>query len=462
MDLREYQVQSVEDLRGCFRVGIKRALLVSPTGSGKTVLFVYVAKGASSRGLRVLVLTHRGELMRQISTTLNTWAVPHALLSAGRHIPEGYRVMVASVQTLSNRLEGSPVPDLVIVDEAHHSAATSWMKVFAAYPKAMFLGVTATPERLDGRGLGDYYQKMVMGPKVSWLINRGYLAKPRYFAAKQVVDMEGVKKIAGEFSKKESSERVDRPTITGSAVENYLAHAKGRTGIAFCISLIHAQHVVDSFLAAGISAEIIDGTMGSDRREAIVERLRERKTMVLVTVDLVSEGFDLPAVGCAMLLRPTASMAMHLQQVGRVLRPAPGKVDAIILDHVGNCLRHGLAEEDREWSLDGHAAKKRPKEAVLETKQCPECFVIHGGLKCPECGHVSKSKVREIEERDGKLQEIEAERLAKLRVLRNEENQCNTLEEFRQLAIRRGYKPGWAYWRWKNSWKSKMNLKKAA
>lgn len=462
MDLRAYQMQSVEDLRAEFRSGIKRVLLVSPTGSGKTVLFVYVTKGASSRGLRVLILTHRQEIMAQISKTLTTWEVPHALLTAGRAIPAGYQVMVASVQTLCRRLDGSPAPDLIVVDEAHHSCAGSWVKVFAAYPNARYLGVTATPERLDGRGLGEFYHRMVMGPRVDWLISEGFLAKPRYFAALNRIDPSHLRKTAGDFNRKEAAEMMDRPVITGDAVQHYLRIASGRTSIVFCTSIAHAQHVCEQFCAAGVSSEVIDGEMGQEQRDGIIGRLRTGETMVLVSVDLVSEGFDLPAVGSATLLRPTASVALHLQQIGRVLRPAPGKPDAIILDHVGNCARHGLAEEVREWSLDGHSAKKRKAEAVLETRQCEKCFAIFRGPRCPECGTVKESKARKIEQADGVLTEIETARLIDIRNRRHEERMCRTLEDFQQLARVRGYKPGWAYWRWKNSWKSKVEPTRVA
>ena len=461
MELREYQQGAVEDLRRNFRSGVKRQLLVSPTGSGKTVLFVYVTKGAASRGLRVLIITHRAEIMSQICRTLTEWAVPHATLTAGRHIPSGYQVMVASVQTLSRRLEGSPPPDLVVIDEAHHSCAGSWVKVFAAYPKAFYLGVTATPERLDGKGLGDFYHGMVMGPRVSWLIANGFLSRPRYFSPAHTLDVSSFKKTAGDFNKAEVAVAVDRPSITGDAVDHYRRIAHGRTAIAFCVSIAHAEHVAAQFNASGIPAEVIDGTMDDEKRQEILARLRTGATLVLVSVDLVSEGFDLPAVGATILLRPTASLALHLQQVGRGLRPAPGKSDTIVLDHVGNCTRHGLAEEDREWSLDGYSAKKRKTEAVLETKQCPECFAIHAGPRCPECGHIRKSPIRELEQRDGELRELTTEELLARRTMQREENACSSLEDFRQLALRRGYKPGWAYFWWKNSWKSKLQKKAA-
>lgn len=458
MELRDYQMSCVEDLRGQYRAGEKRLLLVSPTGSGKTVLFAYITKGAASRGLRVAILAHRSEILDQIGKTLNRFEVPHFMLTAGRSIPTTYQVMVASMQTLCRRLDGSIAPDLVVVDEAHHSCAGSWAKVFAAYPKARWLGVTATPERLDGKGLGDFYHKLILGPKVQWLIDQGFLAKPRYFAPVHTVDTSALKKIAGEFSRKDAAEVVDRPSITGDVIAHYRKHAGDRTGIIFCVSVTHAEHIAAGFNAAGITAEVIDGTMGGDKRRAIVERLRTGQTQVLVSVDLVSEGFDLPAVGAASLLRPTASLALHLQQVGRVLRPADGKLDAIILDHVGNCARHGLAEEEREWSLEGYSAKKRSKERALEVKQCDNCFRIYRGPECPECGEKKKPKLA-LEVRAGELAEVSTDKMLEIRRRLREENDCKSLEDFQRLARMRGYKPGWAYFRWKNSWRRRSATK---
>jgi DNA repair protein RadD len=453
-------MDSVEELRGNYRAGVKRQVLVLATGGGKTVMFVYITKGAAAKGLRVLILTHRSEIMHQICATLKAWEVPHCTLTAGRTIPSGYQVMVASVQTLGRRLEGSPRPDFIIVDEFHHVAATSWFKVLAEYPNARLLGVTATPERLDGKGLGDFAHKMVLGPKVQWLIDQGFLSRPRYFAAIRSVDVSAIRKTLGDFNKKEVSELMDRPSITGDAVDHYRRLAAGRTAIAFCTSIAHAQHVSDQFRGAGVSAEVIDGTMGEEQRQGILGRLRDGATKILVSVDLVSEGFDLPAVGAVILLRPTASLALHLQTIGRGLRPKPDGSDVVVLDHVGNCTRHGLAEEDREWSLEGHAAKKRKAEAILETKQCPKCYCIFSGLKCPECGHVRESKAREIEQRDGELKEVTAEELRARRMKRDEEAACNSLADYQALGKKRGYASGWSWFRWKSSWKSKMKSKK--
>lgn len=452
MELRHYQTDCVTKLRDGYRLGKRRQVLVSPTGSGKTVLFSFITKSSLDRGQRTLIMAHRAEILAQISKTLTGVGVHHRMLRAGMPTPVNSPVVVASVGTLCRRLKEFPEPDLVIVDECHHSAASTWASVFAQFSKARFLGVTATPERLDGQGLGLFYDALVRGPEVQWLIDNGFLAKPRYFGPKTVVDTSVIHKVAGEFNRKESAGVFDKPTITGDAVEQYRRICNGKTAIAFCISIEHCNHVAEQFRASGIPAGVIDGSMSDEERARMVSDLAAGRILILCSCELVSEGFDLPSVGAAILLRPTHSLALHLQQIGRSLRPANGKECAYILDHVGNCMRHGFAEEEREWSLDGHAAKKRKEQAIFP-RQCKKCFAMFMGPKCPSCGLQYETKAREVEQVSGDLAPIDPLKLAAIRLRKTEERGCMSLEDFQKLGAARGYKPGWAYWRWKNSWR---------
>jgi DNA repair protein RadD len=451
MLLRDYQNLSVAQLRDGFKAGLRRQLLTSPTGSGKTVIFAYMTSEASRRGLRVLVLAHRAEILDQIEDTLRLFDVKFGRIRAGHGMDITKSVMVASVQTLVRRLDQVPEPDLVIVDEAAHSAANQWVRVFAQYPKAKFVGVTATPERLDGKGLGDYYEKMVMGPSVQWLMDQGFLKRPVYYAPEHGVDLSSVKKMAGDYSKAELGKVMDKNAITGDAVDHYRRLGQGMPAVAFCVNLSHAERVAEQFNQSGITAELIDGTMTHDQRRERKARLASGATKIMVSVDLVSEGFDLPAVGVAILLRPTASLALHLQQVGRALRRSDGFPTAVILDHAGNCVRHGLAEEEREWSLEGHAAKKRRKEVALETRQCAKCYAIFKGTLCPQCGTERESKVREIEQRAGELRELKMGEHQMAMQRRMEEAKCRSFDDWKAIEKARSYKNGWAIFRWKNS-----------
>lgn len=446
MTLRPYQNQLANDIRAAFGSGANRPLAVSPTGSGKTVLFSYITSQVLKRGSRVIIVAHRREILDQISATLKRVGVPHGFIQAGKSAST-QPAMVASIQTLARRLDTVPAPDLVIIDEAHHSVSKSYVQMFAAWPTAKFIGVTATPERLDGKGLGAMFDRMVMGPSVQWLIDNGFLAQPVYYAPREVVDLSQVHTVAGDFDRSEAEEIVDTPRITGDAVTHYVRFCNRQRAVAFCISVAHAQHVADTFNSCGIPSASIDGTLDPEVRKQRVEDLTAGKILVLTSCELISEGFDLPAVNAAILLRPTQSLSMHLQQVGRALRPYPGKTNAIILDHVGNCLRHGLAEQERDWDLSGRE-KRLKKSSLVETKQCSKCFAIFAGTVCPQCGSQREIAVREIEEVDGELQRLSIEDISKKREERREEGKCKTLDDFRALAKLRGYKLGWAFFRW--------------
>ena len=446
MELRPYQNQLANDIRGAFGSGANRPLAVSPTGSGKTVLFSYITSQVLKRGSRVIIVAHRREILDQISATLKCVEVPHGFIQAGKSMAI-QPAMVASIQTLARRLDTVPAPDLVIIDEAHHSVSKSYVQMFAAWPTAKFIGVTATPERLDGKGLGTMFDRMVMGPSVQWLIDNGFLAQPVYYAPREVVDLSQVHTVAGDFDRSEAEEIVDTPRITGDAVTHYVRFCNRQRAVAFCISVAHAQHVADTFNSCGIPSASIDGTLDPEVRKQRVEDLTAGKILVLTSCELISEGFDLPAVNAAILLRPTQSLSMHLQQVGRALRPYPGKTNAIILDHVGNCLRHGLAEQERDWDLSGRE-KRLKKSSLVETKQCSKCFAIFAGTVCPQCGSQREIATREIEEVDGELQRLSIEDISKKREERREEGKCKTLDDFRALAKLRGYKLGWAFFRW--------------
>ena len=456
MILREYQQQLIDSMRDGYRSGAQRILAVSPTGSGKTVTFAFVTKSASSKGKRVMIVAHRSEILQQISSALRAVEVEHGVIQSGKSMDQTLNVQVASIGTLVRRFDKVVPPDLIVVDEAHHSMAQQWIDMFAAFPKAQVLGVTATPERLDGKGLSAVYHRLVLGPSVQWLIDRGFLAKPIYFAPKQIVDVSVLKKVAGDYSKGEAEELLNKPSITGDVIQHYRKCANGLRAVVFCVNLRHAEMVADSFRASGIPAASIDGTLTDADRKQRVADLSSGRIPVLTSCEIVSEGFDLPSVGAAILLRPTTSLALHLQQIGRALRPSEGKRNAIILDHVGNCLRHGLAEEEREWSLEGYAARKRKTDDVrVECKQCSKCYAIFVGKICPQCGSERELSQREIEEREGELVRLEEQHKAALlaRHRKREEWACKSREDFIKLGRARGYKnpEAWAFFRIKNS-----------
>jgi superfamily II DNA or RNA helicase len=429
MNLRPYQQQLITDIRLQYQLGHRKVLAVLPTGGGKTVCFSYIAEQAAKKGNRVLVLVHRQELLDQASRSMT---VPYGRISAGKAMDLSHAVQVASVQTVARRLHLLPRDffQLLVVDEAHHTTAGTWAKVIEHFSQAKLLGVTATPIRGDSRGLGEHYEAMVEGPTAQWLTDNGYLASARVFGPPGF-DTTGLRKRMGDFDTKEAEHRIG--TIMGDAMSHYRKHLDGQTAIAFCCSVAHAEAVARLFISAGIPAASIDGSMTSEQRRDLLQALGTGRLKVLTSCALIGEGVDVPSVGGCILLRPTASTSLHLQMIGRCLRPQPGK-RAVVLDHVGNTLRLGHHLEPREWTLDGLA--KRDREAAPSVKVCPVCFAtsMSAAQVCRECGHVfAPLEPREIKIVDGELQEIAVTK-------RREQGTAQSLQDLIALGQSRGYK----------------------
>lgn len=447
MILRPYQQIALDQIRTAFSWRHRAVLLVMPTGSGKTVLFSEVTRGAIERGNSVLILAHRTELVDQISTALREFHVPHGFIAAGYPEKRTAPVQVASVQTLVRRVTDVAEPRLIICDEAHHTVTgNTWGKVLSRWPNARILGVTATPIRLDGHGLGNTFDWMVQGPTTQELIDAGYLAPLRIFAP-PTVNTQELHRRFGEFIRGEVAALMDKPTITGDCIEHYRKHAcsdgeqRPRRALVFCVSVEHAKSVAQAFRTAGFAAESIDGTLDRHFRRDCIERFKDGRLTVLTSCDLVSEGFDLPAIECGISLRPTSSVGLWLQQVGRCLRTAPGKTHALILDHAGNSLRHGLPTDDREWTLDKGLMKAGKPRESHGVRVCPQCFAanplrVRG---CSECSYVWTVQSREVEKREGELTEMTPEEW-RARRARMTQGQTQTLADLVALGRMRGYK----------------------
>jgi DNA repair protein RadD len=433
MNLRPYQQQLITDIRLQYQLGHKSVLAVLPTGGGKTVCFSYIAEQAAKKGSRVLVLVHRQELLDQASRAMT---VPHGRISAGKAMDLSHAVQVASVQTVARRLHLLPRDffNLLVIDEAHHTTAGQWSKTIEHFSQAKLLGVTATPIRGDGRGLGEHYQAMVEGPTAQQLTDDGFLAAAKVLAPPGF-DADGLRKRMGDFDTRQAEQRVG--TIMGDCLSHYRKHLPGQTAIAFCCSVAHAEAVAHLFNSNGVPAASIDGTMDTATRRQLLSDLGTGNLKVLTSCALIGEGVDVPSVGGCILLRPTASVALHLQMIGRCLRPQPGK-RAVVLDHVGNTCRLGHHLEARDWTLNG--LKKRDREAAPSVKVCPACFAtsISTAQACRECGHIfAPLEQREIKVVDGELREITVSK-------RREQGKATDLEALRELAQQRGYKRGWA------------------
>jgi len=440
MQLRPYQEAAVAGLRRAYATGHRAPLLVMPTGAGKTQVFTFITAAMAQRGRSVTILVHRRELIAQASRKLDQAGVPHGIIAAGTPATNA-PIQVASVQTLIRRLEDTPAPDLIIIDEAHHAAAGSWGKILDHWPDALRLGVTATPSRLDGRGLRDNFDVIVHGPTVSDLTAAGYLAPCKLYAPPQVADLSAIPTRAGDFASDAAAAAMDKPSITGDAIDHYRRICPGAPAIAFCCTTDHAEHVAAQFRNAGFSSAAILGTTPIAQRDQQLNDLASGAIQILTSVDVISEGTDVPAVTAAILLRPTASLGLYLQQVGRILRPAPGKTHAIVLDHVGNIHRHGWPDDVRTWSLDSKPRRQRDNAPAPTVRTCPVCFAAFKPAPvCPCCGAPSELTPREIQQRDGELQELER------RTQRRQQGTARSLKELIHIGQQRGMQNpiGWA------------------
>lgn len=591
--LRDYQKNFIKDIHSQFCAGYKAVCGQSPTGSGKTVIFSYIANGAINQGSKVVILVHRQELILQTSLALAKFQIPNAIIAPASVIKSSAQIqyrelgrnyidlnspcVVASVQTLGRRLdEFTNYFDFIITDECfvgdtliktkngykkikniksgdfvytfnekecffeykpvekrlkkplnenlirinniictenhlfftknnwkkakdltisdfllneyfnfvkiksitnvkknnedsvydltvadnhnyfangflvhncHHAVAGQWRNVTDRNPNAFLLGLTATPERLDGKGLGiesgGVYEKLVLGPSVKSLIERGYLSQPRVFAPPINFDDSALRTIAGDYDVKQMSEMLDQPQIIGDCVRHYSKICPNMPAIAFCSTIEHARHTAEQFCNAGFNFKCIDGTMSDfDRRDAI-EGLGSGRYDGLTSCNIISEGTDIPVVGCAIFLRKTKSLSLYLQQAGRVLRPYSGKEYSIILDHVRNVENHGFPEDERDWSLEGRRKQKRDEDEIF-IRTCPQCYACYkSSLRaCPVCGFGAENAIksqREIEFIDAEL--VEIQKVQKER----ERKEANAFNKLLELGKKRGYANPYAW-----------------
>ncbi len=409
---------------------------------------------------RVLFLAHRRELIHQTSRKLHDLGIDHGILLPGYPVRLHEPVQVASVATLharavrSNLIEMPPA-DVVIVDEAHHVRARSYMRILEAYPKAVVLGLTATPCRGDGRGLGSVFESLIECPSVAELIEGGFLVPTKVYAPSQP-DLKGIRVERGDYVESQLAERVNTHKLVGDIVEHWLRLAERRPTVVFATGVEHSKHICDEFRRADVLAEHIDGSTPTEERDRILAQLSKGEIEVITNALVLVEGWDQPSVSCLVLARPTKSLGLYRQMIGRVLRPADGKTDALILDHAGATFAHGFAEDPIEWTLseDERAenkthASRGSGEAPGSLTNCPECSaVMMRGKPCGACGWRPQPKARSVPSADGELGEVRPDRS----VRRGEWSAAQRESFHRQMlwiARERNYKPGWAAMKFK-------------
>lgn len=384
--LRDYQLTFVSKIREVIPK-YKRVVAVAPTGSGKTITFASIAKEAANRGHRVLIITHRREIQRQTVKKLYELGVVCGQVASGVPMMQNYPIQVGMVGTLPNRLHLMKRPDLIIVDESHHAVSSSWKKVIEYWGLIPTIGFTATPIRLDGKGLGadGLFQAIVEGPSIRWLVKNGYLSMPIVYRHPNEIQA-NFKIKNGDYDTKEQEVVFSRGTVLGDVLEHYKKHLNGKPTVAFCSTVEHSKLVADMFNQAGFRAVAVYGNMPDKERDDAIQGLADGRVQIITSCDVISEGMDVPGIVGCILLRRTLSLSLFMQQCGRALRPAPGKEYAVILDHAGNYKIHGSILTEREWSLEGNKKEKKPEPKMTE---CPSCYAIWEGTvkKCPSCGY---------------------------------------------------------------------------
>ena len=431
--LRDYQQDLFNKTSEAFRKGYRRPLVVAPCGAGKSYLFAEMIRKTKGE---VLVLTHRQELKNQHEELLRNLGIHNARISM--------------VLTEYNRLGKYPVPALIVTDEAHLSRSNSWQKVIEYYD-TYTVGFTATPIRLDGKPLGDIFDVLIEGVDVRWLINNHRLAPYEYYAP-TTVDTSDLRKVGGDYVVSELEQLMNERAIYGNVVESYRRFASGERSIAYCVSVRHATRTAEAFNSVGIRAEVLHSGTSAKQRQGVMDDFRNGKISILCNVGIIAEGISIDEVTCCMLLRPTDSVALGIQQMMRCMRYLPNKT-AKILDFVGNYTRIGLPDDDREWSLD-KPIKKRDRcdeNGDFYIRCCPECFMTFATApRCPFCGteyplHPTEIQVHESIE----LAKITAEEMARLneikKAARKEQGRAETLEDLIKLGRQRGYKNP-AFW----------------
>ena len=450
MELREYQQNLIEAFFNAIDEGFTAPCIVLPCGGGKSVILAEIAKIYTLMDKQVLFLVHRKELCQQIFSTFVRYGVCMEYCN------------IAMVQTVTKHLDTTVKPDLIITDENHHSLAQSYKRIYDYYPDVPRVGVTATPERIDGSGLEDVNDKLIIGVSAKWLIENNFLAPYVYYAP--TVDMPKFHIRNGDFVQSEVASFFERnqQKIYGDVIKHYRRLADNKQAICYLPTVEFSRQTAQRFSEQGIPSAHLDGGTPKAERDRIIEDFRQGRIKILCNVDIVSEGFDVPDCECVILLRPTKSLILYTQQSMRCMRYKPDK-RAIIIDHVNNIKRFGFPDRDRKWLLEGHPHEKRDSEQPLKIcKHCLAAVPINTKI-CPICGEEFEFAEKERVPIDIKLVQLNRAKERVKYYLTPAE--CQNVEELSEYAKYHGYKPGWVYYQqkqrgWLNSGKGRNQTAK--
>lgn len=418
--LRPYQEQAIADVYSEWRSGHNSVLLQMPTGAGKTKTLAQIVQHGVERDRRIFVLAHRAELVEQLHTTLKEYGVNAGIVKSGYPLRNSH-VQICSVQTLVNRLEAFQYwpPHLIVTDECHHSPSNSYRKIYNAFPDAKHLGVTATPCRIDGKPLGDVFDRIVLSLSIQELIELGYLVSPRYFQAENSFQGKNIGVARGDYKPSDLSKIVQETRRDGDLVATWMREANGLQTIVFGVGIEDSESIAKSYRDAGVSAAHIDGNTPEGLRRELLAKYASGEITVLSNVGIFTEGLDVPATGCIQLARPTKSVSLMFQMIGRALRPHGSKRDAIILDHAGILAEHGSVLDPRDWSLTESIKKNSKPKTLAEVKR------EENGLQ-----------VERLILEDKSIQLVEVP-------IGDRPAWLDRFQELLRIKANKGYKPGW-------------------
>lgn len=437
--LFDYQQRIVDETRQKIGQGNNGVLIVSPPGSGKSVIIAEIARLTVSKGGRILFFVHRQELVNQIVKSFQKQDV------------DLMNCTIMTVGKVANRLDHLPKPNLIICDESQHSRAKTYLKIFKYYSDVPRLGFSGSPWRMNGAGFDDIYSAMVKGPTVKWLIEHKKLSPYKYYSVTLFNDEKLKKSRTGDYTNQSISDSA-KPTLYGDIVKTWMDKAFGQRTIVYAHDTQHSKQIATEFRKAGISAKHCDSKTPSDERKRIMRDFRKGKITVLCNFGLVDEGYDVKECTCCVIARPTESLVFDIQATMRCMRYLPNKM-ATIIDHAANYTRFGLPDTPREWILEGWKKKKKGNNtSALPIRTCPHCWaVIPAQCKvCPQCGEEIPIDNEGMDTQDN----VELEKVGEFKMTTDYQNNqygkmkpddADNVEDLYKIAKARGYKPGWAY-----------------
>lgn len=450
IELYPDQMEVVEEVRASMRRH-KRVLLQAATGFGKTRIAEYMIRSALAKGNQVLFTVPRKVLLEQTSDTFECGELHHSYIAAGKQFNPYSRLHIGMVQTMARRLDKLPKANIVFIDECHFGQG-EMDTVVDHYTQqgAWIVGLSASPWKLNGKGLKCHYDHMVCGKPVKWLIENKRLSDYKYYGGRTQIDFDRARVSGGEYNQTDIDGIIEanEKAIIGDAIRDYKEKSMGRLHLSRCVSVKRSEILAQSYRDAGITAMHVDGEMDKNELRQILMAYARRELKVITFCDLLNFGFDLAQISGMNVCvesgddqKPSMSLAGQTQWWGRLLRIKD--IPANIFDRVNNWKNHGFPCSEREWTLDDRKQdKKSSAERTIPTRQCPQCFFVHTPAPvCPNCNHLYEIKSRDIAEKDGELIEISKEAMAAVKKeARQEQGRADTLEDLIAIGKKRGYK----------------------